>query len=85
MTDTPKLAEIPLKGNYYIVALGEGEDRSYLVCRPVVELAAGEGWGGLTAREIDQYIKLHQVPAAPLPGAPLEQMMDLRTGPGFPK
>jgi hypothetical protein len=84
MTDTPETSE-PLKANYYVVALGEGEARSYLICRPFVELAAGEGWGGLSAREIADYIKLHQVPAAPLPGSPIEHAMDLRTGPGFPK
>ena len=82
MTDTGSIKRhgVSVASNY-IIALDGADAGKFIVCEPTLVVERGEGWGGLTADQIDAYIKQHMLRAAPLPGRPLEAA-EFNAGPG---
>jgi len=66
----------------YVIELSGEQSGSFVICQPVLVIDKNGNWGGLTAPEIAQYIKRHLLPAAALPGRPL-QPEDFKPGPGM--
>lgn len=72
--------DVALASNF-IVELGSGETRSFVICE-AKQIVAGDGnWGGVTADEISRFIDRNLLRAAALPGRPL-QSSEFRIGPG---
>jgi hypothetical protein len=67
---------------FYIVEVKDEDKQYHVVCEPTVVIKPGEGWNGISADELADYIEQHKVPAAPLPGRPGHEMRAVSAGAG---
>lgn len=78
-TKRPHVPDVPAN---IIVEIGGGSGPTFIICQTIQVIPPGLNWGDLRAEAISDYIKRNMIPAAPLPGLPLETE-EFRSGPSL--